>query len=944
MRARSGSGARRDGTGTRTTGGSRPRARRRWAAAALGGLLLAALVPGGPALAAPADDCAAPTRTVTGAATGAALDIAAGEVVLIAGGTQVGGVSSLPAGATLCIAAGATLAPAYVNNAAGTIYVAPGGTATMPAIATNAGFALDNAGSATFAGLTLNGPGTVTNRAGASLTITGAFTPAAGTIVNDGTLALPGGATLNSPVSLTNNGALTAAGTTIVNGPFQNAGTADLGGDLVVNGSGSLTNLCVLTATGGLTNNGGSSNTGLVALGGGFANQGAWRQLPAAALTATTLTDDGTVTGFGRYVFSGATSVQGQFVGDSGLVPIFVDVPGATFPDTGAGSVTNVDLRDLAVPGPADYPAPDCADPVGPASADVQVSKTGPAFVGPGGQLTYTIDVSNAGPDEAVGVTVTDALPAGLTGVTASAGGVVAPPTVTWSLGTLAVGATVTLTVTGTAPGSGVLVNTVSATATTPDPDASNNDGTADSETVTTEVTPGPDVVDPPTADDLVRETVVGRPIVSTVTGSSPDPDLQLRYSTVTGPSDGVLILLPGGRFGYLPDAGFVGTDTFTYRVCDNQDPVQCSAPATVTLIVHPLAVDDETTTLVNTPITIDVLANDPPGAVLSPTLVDGPDHGLVSVDPATGTVLYTPGPGYLGTDSFTYQACSPDDPTDCDTAVVTVHVWPDNLPPVAPPLFLETTVDTPIAGDPGVSDPDGDAVTIVQTFPSAAGGTVTLSGGTTTYTPPPGFAGRDQFQYSVCDDGIPVLCSTGLVTVLVDPVAVDDAATTPEGTPVTIDVAANDLGTVLPPDVTSQPANGTVALVGGVLVYTPAPGFVGTDTFTYRVCAADVSPACASAVVTVLVTGADDGGGGAGGGGTGGGGPGGGSGGSGGGSDGSGVLAADELPRTGADSLPLAVLALGLAGAGVALRAATTRSRWVRVRVPVRDGRDGRR
>jgi hypothetical protein len=182
-------------------------------------------------------------------------------------------------------------------------------------------------------------------------------------------------------------------------------------------------------------------------------------------------------------------------------------------------------------------------------------------------------------------------------------------------------------------------------------------------------------------------------------------------------------------------------------------------------------------------------------------------------------------------------------------------------------------------------------------------------------------------------------------VTVLVDPVAVDDAATTPEGTPVTIDVVANDLGTVLPPDVTTPPAHGTVALVDGALVYTPAPGFVGTDTFTYQVCASDVSPACASAVVTVVVSGADGGGGTGGGSG---GGPGGGSGGSagggssGGGSSGGPAGRGTDLPRTGADSVPLAVLALGLAAAGVVLRAAAARPR--RVRVPVRRGRAPRR
>lgn len=880
----------------------------------VGGVLAAtALVPAVPAVAAPADDCAAPTRTITGSTSGASITVTAGEVVLLASGTQSGGVDALPTGATLCVGAGATLAPGYVNNAAGTLYVAPGGTASLPSIATNAGFVLDNAGTTTVAGLNMNGPGTVTNAAGATLTVTGQLAPAAGTIVNDGTLALPGGATVNGNVSLTNNGTLTASGTTTISGAFRNAGTATLGGDVIVNGNGSLHNLCIIDAAGGLTNNApGSTNTGLVALGGGLqvSGSGSWSQTFTGATTATTLTDDGAVTGFGRYVFTGATSVQGSFVGDSSLVPIFIDVPGTTFPyfDVVNGTVDNVDRRTLTVAGPADYPAPDCADPAAPPAADVQVAKTGPATVAPGGTVTYTVTVTNAGPDPAEDVVVTDALPGDLTGVTADGGGVVTPPTVTWALGTLAAGQAVTLTVSGTAPATGTLVNVVSATATTPDPDASNNDGTADSETVTTEVDPGPPTtVAPPVAQPLVREGYVGLPIVSTLLGSSTDPGLQLRYSVVTGTSDGTLLVLPGGLFGYLPDAGFVGTDTFTYRVCDNQTPIQCSAPATVTLIIHPRAVNDEATTLMSTPVTIDVQANDPAGAVLSGTLEVPASHGLTAIDPATGTVLYTPGPGYLGDDTFTYRACAPDDPADCALAVVVVHVIPDNLPPLAPPLLMETTVGTPVTGSPAVSDPDGDAVTLTSAFPPLLGNAA-VGGTTTTYVPPPGFAGRDLYQYTVCDDGVPVLCATGLVSVLVDPVATDDSATTPAGTPVTIDVAADDLGTVLPPDVTAPPANGTVALVDGRLVYTPAPGFVGTDTFTYQICASDLSPACDTATVTVVVTGdgtpVDPGDPGSG------------------GDDGSGTAAAPGaggLPVTGADTAPLASLALALLAAGAA-------------------------
>jgi LPXTG-motif cell wall-anchored protein len=210
--------------------------------------------------------------------------------------------------------------------------------------------------------------------------------------------------------------------------------------------------------------------------------------------------------------------------------------------------------------------------------------------------------------------------------------------------------------------------------------------------------------------------------------------------------------------------------------------------------------------------------------------------------------------------------------------------------------------------------------VTLTSVFDPVTGDAV-VAGASTTYTPPPGFAGRDTYQYTVCDDGVPVLCSTGLVTVVVDPVATDDAATTPAGTPVTIDVAANDFGTVLAPGVATPPANGTVDLVDGRLVYTPAPGFVGTDTFTYLICAADVSPACDTAVVTVVVTapaGPDV--------------PGvpgdprapGGTGGSG----DPGASAGGRLPTTGADNGPLGALALALVGTGAAL---LTRVRRVR-------------
>jgi hypothetical protein len=51
-----------------------------------------------------------------------------------------------------------------------------------------------------------------------------------------------------------------------------------------------------------------------------------------------------------------------------------------------------------------------------------------------------------------------------------------------------------------------------------------------------------------------------------------------------------------------------------------------------------------------------------------------------------------------------------------------------------------------------------------------------------------------------------------------------------------------------------TQPANGTVTLVGGVVSFTPAANFNGTTTFTYTI--SDGNGGTATATVTVTVTG----------------------------------------------------------------------------------------
>lgn len=79
---------------------------------------------------------------------------------------------------------------------------------------------------------------------------------------------------------------------------------------------------------------------------------------------------------------------------------------------------------------------------------------------------------------------------------------------------------------------------------------------------------------------------------------------------------------------------------------------------------------------------TVAVLANDIAGAeplqASSVTIVSGPsgNGATVTINPADGSIQYTPATGFVGSDSFTYQVCDSSTPVPlCDSASVTIVV-----------------------------------------------------------------------------------------------------------------------------------------------------------------------------------------------------------------------------------------------------------------------------
>jgi uncharacterized repeat protein (TIGR01451 family) len=116
------------------------------------------------------------------------------------------------------------------------------------------------------------------------------------------------------------------------------------------------------------------------------------------------------------------------------------------------------------------------------ASADLAVTKTdSPDPVSRGGTLTYSIVVSNQGPDSATAVQVTDPLPSSVrfVSVATTAGSCSeADDIVTCSLGDLANGGSITVTITVTARRTGTATNTVQVSSSSPDPNLANNTDT----------------------------------------------------------------------------------------------------------------------------------------------------------------------------------------------------------------------------------------------------------------------------------------------------------------------------------------------------------------------------------------------------------------------------------------------------------------------------------
>jgi hypothetical protein len=133
---------------------------------------------------------------------------------------------------------------------------------------------------------------------------------------------------------------------------------------------------------------------------------------------------------------------------------------------------------------------------------------------------------------------------------------------------------------------------------------------------------------------------------------------------------------------------------------------------------IPPVANDDSATTPVNTPVPVDVLANDSDSdGTLVPSsvaVVTPPASGGTSVNPTTGAITYTPNSGFTGSDGFTYRV-NDDDGAPSNAATVSITVGSGGTTDLFPSSF---TIETGSSGGGTVAslNADDDNYLIVRT------------------------------------------------------------------------------------------------------------------------------------------------------------------------------------------------------------------------------------
>ncbi|MGL1563810.1 tandem-95 repeat protein [Vibrio parahaemolyticus] len=367
--------------------------------------------------------------------------------------------------------------------------------------------------------------------------------------------------------------------------------------------------------------------------------------------------------------------------------------------------------------------------------------------------------------------------------------------------------------------------------------------GVSESTTVEVNVTP---VNDAPVAKDDTAITDEDTPVTIDVLPNDTDIDGdKLSIQSASVPETQGKVEIVDGKLVFTPAENFHGDAEITYTITDGALTDQATVNVTVNAVndtpVVESSIADQTLAEDFTPYTIDLNT-----AFSDVDNVDGEltfsvsGNSNIQVAIVNGIATFTPTADWNGSEALTFTATDPSGESVSQTVNFTVAPVADIVGDKATVVEDTPTIIKVLGNDTFEGD---DQVVSLDTNNGPANGTVSVNpDGSVTYTPNDNYHGTDSFTYIVTSGGVSESTTVNVdVTPVNDaPVAKDDIATTQEDTAVTIDALPNDTdadGDKLSIESASVPKEqGTVEVVDGKLVFTPAENFNGDAEITYTV------------------------------------------------------------------------------------------------------------
>ncbi|HHF2978249.1 TPA: tandem-95 repeat protein, partial [Vibrio diabolicus] len=367
--------------------------------------------------------------------------------------------------------------------------------------------------------------------------------------------------------------------------------------------------------------------------------------------------------------------------------------------------------------------------------------------------------------------------------------------------------------------------------------------GVLESTTVNVDVTP---VNDAPMAKDDTATTQEDTAVTIDVLPNDTDVDGdKLSIESASLPKEQGTVEVVNGKLVFTPAENFNGDAEITYTITDGVLTDQATVNVTVNAVNDAPVVEsniaDQTLAEDFTPYTINLNT-----AFSDVDNVDGEltfsvsGNSNIQVAIVNGIATFTPTADWNGSEALTFTATDPSGESVSQTVSFTVAPVADIVADKATVVEDTATIIKVLGND---TFEGNDKVVSLDTNKGPANGTVSVNpDGSVTYTPNDNYHGADSFTYIVTSGGVSESTTVNVdVTPVNDaPVATNDNAVTDEDTPVTIDVLPNDTdvdGDKLSIESASVPKEqGTVEVVNGKLVFTPAENFNGDAEITYTI------------------------------------------------------------------------------------------------------------